>query len=572
MKIYKALYLIILLTSLSCVNTPSKKEIYIDVTIEHLKAKDSWRVTYQLPTPVTTLLFSRNTNLFRRAHWKVLSPDIELRQVIDSEVLVSKSGQVFDRVTLEHKSYYEYTPKDYEFFFKYSGGDVLMYTGHYDVYPLLKLETKSDEIIWPENRPKTRFHFLPVDGEKVVILGNVYRQKKVSWVDVAERGTYIYWGNTEPLDTGEIVAVTDKAVPDWVKSRVRQELPRLFKYYKEKTDVALNFKPVVFLSYSKPKLSGFYNAGGTLPGLIQLSMSGDGWLKESQESLEVIMKFLAHEAAHLWNGQMFNYSGMEHSWMHEGGADAFAFRAMRDLGVFSKERYLEYLNASLNKCILDIDGYPLKESSTHRKFKNYYYCGSTLAWLTELVINERDVYSFWRRLFRRIKKKADKKYGHEDYFRLLEEKAEDKEVVELMKSIVYGPYKNAGKSLKSAFIMLGQKVRPLPESNKNMSKRILRKLVVELYAQDCQGRRSLTRKKTHYLMHGEKFCQTFKKDFHLVGVNGYSVFAKPHAAYRSASRSCQKTGRVVLENQRGETINFKCKTLPGPLNFFEVVK
>lgn len=573
--INKCLQLLVFISLLSCssVQISELNNDNIVIMVEHNRKNDSWNVSYKLPKKVKALVFNRQTNTFRHKNWKIKTQGLELKLIADQEYIVSTTDTEFDQLELTHKSYYEFTPKDYEFFFEYADGDVLMYSGHYDVFPLYqKLDLKKGLKDLSESGPKSEYKLRPVSGEKVVILGNVYTEKEVRWIDKKGRGTYIYWGNTAPLDTKHLVVVVDRKVPEWLASEVKKNLPKLFDFYNKKTGVILNFKPVVFLSYAGEEEEGYSNTGGTLPGLIQLTLRGKDWKKKGDETFEYLFKFLAHEAAHLWNGQMFNSGDGKHSWMHEGGADAFAYRAMKELKVFSKERYLEFINASLNKCILGLDGsYPLVESSKKRSFKNYYYCGSTIGLLTELSLIEGNLFTFWSTLFQNAKTNKNK-YSDEMYLNELERRSGNIKILGLLKKLIYGPIGNTGSLLKELFGELKVKTGPLKASKKNMAKRIALNFLSQIYKNDCDGSINLTRKKEFYLIHGSKNCKTFKNDFKVSKAGNYHIFANAEKAYEYARRSCSKKGSINLLNSKSKTIRVSCNQLLGPYNFFEIRK
>ncbi len=561
-----------LLSVVSCSSTPKKTDKNIQITVKHQRSDDSWKISYKLPSKVKALIFNRQTNTFRHNNWKVESEDLEIKLINEQEYVVSKTGKEFDSLLLSHNSYYKYTPKDYEFFFKYSDGDVLMYTGHYDVFPLFKkVDLKNGVKDWPENRPLTEYTLLRSSNEQIIIMGSVYDKNEVRWIDTKGKGTYIYWGSTKPLDTKRLIVVVDRKVPNWLSQAVNKNLPTLFEFYNKKTGVPLSFKPVVYLNYTGEEEEGLSNSGGTLPGLIQLTLRGKDWKKKNSESFEYLYKFLAHEAAHLWNGQMYSYPDGKHSWMHEGGADAFAYRAMKELNVVTHKKYLEYINASLNKCILGLDGsYPLVESAKNRAFKNYYFCGSTIGMITELSLKEGQLFDFWSSLFSDANSKGGK-YTDKMYLEKYDELSKYTSLRNKLDTLIYGPITSTGNLLKSIFQELGVKTVPLGNGKENLAKRVAKNLLSQLYKNDCNGRLNLTRKKHYYLAHGMKECKTFKKDFKFHKVNKYNIFKQPQKAYEEARLSCNKKKYVNLKDTNSKELKVPCKKLSGPFIFFELV-
>lgn len=207
-------------------------------------------------------------------------------------------------------------------------------------------------------------------------------------------------------------------MPYWIEADVNKYLPKIFEFLEKKFDLALNFKPVIYLNYEKTTKKRLRNKGGTLPGLIQLTFKGSDWKIKNKESIEWLFWFLAHEATHLWNGQLLRYSASKHAWMHEGSADAFASRVLRHFGLIDDNTFSEYIKKSKIKCINGLeDGIALMESSKLRKFGNYYDCGHLIAQMTEKSLQKGDLFDFYRTLFHQELAK-DRIYSGEEYFQL----------------------------------------------------------------------------------------------------------------------------------------------------------
>jgi hypothetical protein len=174
-------------------------------------------------------------------------------------------------------------------------------------------------------------------------------------------------------------------------------------------------------------------SGSALQGMIEFD-ARLGKNYQSQENPWVkqwVPYVVAHESAHLWNnGEYINTSGDGGgAWVHEGGADAFAYRALRDLGVETREEYRGRLSDALSRCAfgLRLLGEPLAKSHKAGHFMNFYYCGSTIALWTEAVMASTkpsgDLFPFWRDLFRGAS--PEKHYDDALYSKLLTERSKD---------------------------------------------------------------------------------------------------------------------------------------------------
>lgn len=128
---YRLLMIFLILISFGCSHIqqkPNLEEFTLNVTIEHLANRDAWRATFRTSQPTSTLVFNRQINKFRLKNWRAITPQISIVEKNGREQIVSTSP--FQEVLFEFDSYYESTPKDYEFFQVFSDKSVVMYTGH----------------------------------------------------------------------------------------------------------------------------------------------------------------------------------------------------------------------------------------------------------------------------------------------------------------------------------------------------------------------------------------------------------------------------------------------------------
>ena len=196
----------------------------------------------------------------------------------------------------------------------------------------------------------------------------------------------------------------------------------------------------------------YNNSAGALPQLIQLSIRGKPWKKRSREGMQKLYKLLAHEVAHLWNSQLYQHNDHGgHAWMHEGGADAFAFRALRDVGIVTDEELSALEDQSFKLCKQKLKNYPLKDSAVRREFKNYYYCGEFIARVTEVITGD-SLYAFWKKLFARADKNGS--YKSNDYFDLLDKNSKRQDIIRLLRKLVYGPVENTNRLLDKIYALI----------------------------------------------------------------------------------------------------------------------
>lgn len=348
-RILKALLIILFVCSAICgfAETKMKTDFNVNIKITHQKSEDTWLVEYSLPEKVAALKFERQDNLFREGQWKALTEGLKIKKQNDAEIIVAENGESFDKVNLSAKSYYEHLLSDYTYTIPFSDGGVLLYTGHFNILPLDTKKNSNLNVI-------TNFTFVSDGDEKILVDGKMFTSK-AQWTGDSE-GIYVYFGNLVPAETKYMIAILDPNLPQWMLDGVKDFFPKLVDFYTQKTKVALPFRPTVFISYKSTEISGFVTKGASLTGLIQLHFEGKEFNNEKNtpENVEKLFQFLAHESTHMWNSRVYHYDKDENSWMHEGGAEAFAWRALYHLNIIDKSALLKKHTQALNSCMLGL--------------------------------------------------------------------------------------------------------------------------------------------------------------------------------------------------------------------------
>lgn len=540
----KLIFIILFISLLGCsrANRKPDSEVSLKITIEHLLHKDAWKVVFQTSMPVSNLVFERQINRFRAKNWKSLTPGIKVIEVDGKERIVQSDFKLFNEASFEFSSYYEETPKDYEFFQAFSDKSVVMYTGHYNACPEY---IECD----PHN---TEFVFIPRSDEQGIVSGKIFHQS-YNWKEETGRGTYVYFGNLKPIESKSLTAIVDPVLPQWLKQRFNFVLPRLFEYYAKKTGQPLTFKPFIFLNYSSNG-EGTSMHGGTLPGLIQMSIEGNGWQKKDIDSFIDLARFFAHESAHVWNGQMFPYASGD-MWMHEGGADAFAYFALLDLKLINFQQFLDFQTESFNTCLTKLSDRPLMEVKEDPNFRAHYRCGSILALLTHAAgINSKkdhDLFYFWSQLFNRSKN-VKEPYTEEMYFSVLEEMTGNKNLNVAINTILRGPISNAKEFLVS---QLNQQHIKLKEADSNFPKsyniRMGMDLLRAMMKKDCNGKYGITGGVDGLETEAREDCTQFKNSFYITHIQKIPIVTEGAKAYDAARVHCAKKNRDLSLTARG---------------------
>jgi hypothetical protein len=371
----------------------------LELTVQHEEDDDAWRASYRAEVPIEGLVFERPAQHFRSTHWRVSTPGYSFRLLADREVLVLDEGAPSSReLSVEFGVYADYMPGEYSFFMSFSDSSAALYTGHVYAATFDPDETTLDPNALTYCRSMT---LIPREGEHLVVDGSV-RAGPSSWTDSSGKGTYAYFGTIRTVKSTTITAILDPGLPKWLAQSTSRLIPRLFDFYAEQLGVALDFVPVLLMTYDAADIPNRDYLGGTLPGQVQLGVTGRTWSEQDSDSKNRIFHFIAHESAHFWNAEMFAYENPDASWMHEGSADALADRAMRAFGMISQDELEARYQSALSECGKGLDGFALDESNQHAAYRNNYTCGLVLATWTERALQEvhpnQTLFDFWKAL------------------------------------------------------------------------------------------------------------------------------------------------------------------------------
>jgi hypothetical protein len=513
------------------------RQLVVEIALEHVANADAWQITYRLSEPVNELRFRHADYPFRLAHWQHPQGGAVRLWRDGSGDRLSARGTAFRQLTLTIPGYSRRPEKAGPLLLYFADGSRLVYTGYLEVQPM-------------DGKPvETTFTFIPRDGERVIVLGTV-SERPVRWRSTGD-GTDVYFGRTTPVVTRDLTLVVDTGAPRWLVDRTTALLPSLFAMYTARTKRPLDFKPVVFLNYGdEPRPGSRSIGGGTLPGLVQLEVRlGSDFQGSADENVgQDVVLLLAHEAAHFWNGEMFrNRADGPGDWMHEGGADAFAFRAMLDLGAMTREQYLDRLSQALSGCMLGLDEVTLHQSSQAGRTKNPYNCGGIIALLTEAVVRRRqpglDLFGFWSDLFARSR---ERRYDESTYLSTLRAHGGE-EVARLIEALLGTP--GTGARLLPALAALGVRTAADDSAMTRDYKQLAGKVAcAAVIARDCGARSMVNQAGDGCAVDPASTCQTLTPGSSLVAFGPHRIGgAGGPAAYDHVVESCADVGAVSVE-------------------------
>jgi len=301
--------------------------------------KGTWSVTYSSFVPVKQLSFKRSPDNSRKSRWISLSNEFRFDYDGNIEKVSRSDGEPFKRVTFQLKASYISLSKEYAPFSPYTDGGMLLHTGRFFA---------CAEICLPEHNEWS----IAVQAAKldnVIVRGRIYTGK-AEWLD-GDEGIKIYVGRATPQKDSNFISVIDENLSEELKTQISSRLPLLMNFFSLNMG-ELEYRPALFASYSLTDDGTFGHQGGTLPGQMFLHWYGSKAIEKINS--DEVFWFISHEVAHLFQREGANINDIKDQWVHEGGADFFAGKAIEyfsnDSDIFQRK-----LESAHNSCLSALD-------------------------------------------------------------------------------------------------------------------------------------------------------------------------------------------------------------------------
>jgi len=542
--------LAIFLLFFSCPTLAAEIDFRLHIHVQYQQEMDSWKVRYELPVAVEHLAFDRQSNFDRSKLYKIDRSKFKWGKAGDVLLIQSVDGSKFQSLDLTFGSFYDDIQKDYTHNLKFSDGSVLLYTNHL----ALGANIIADKSISPigQSFRGTQFHFYS-PKQNITFLGNNFKEKAL-WNAKGE-GTYIYFGNITPIETDNMIAIVDPTLPKWAWKNTQEYFPKLFEYYERKTSQPLSFKPIVFFNYDQIDADYSNYSGGTLDGVVQLTINGSRWKTEDKNQFNKLFHFLAHEAAHFWNGQMFSFEEQMHSWMHEGGADTFANFAMQEFGFIDSKQMMQKFEAAANNCVLKKGQQALDKSSELRRYRNYYTCGATMALASHFAIQSKDasksVFDLWKNIFKA--NQQDNTYNQQDYFKELTQLTGSNTLANSLDKFSKQTIVDNQLIVASWFAQTELGITLSTDYPQSMVRHWGKQVIYELMQMHCK-RVSFNSYADYVSTYPIKACGAFEHSMEVQFIDGLPLFGEGIDAYNSFRTKCENNGTVFLQDREKENI------------------
>ncbi|WP_353205183.1 hypothetical protein [Sphingomonas sp.] len=328
-------------------------------------------MTYRMTAPTQALHFAQALGGYRPEDWHPQSAGFRWVQDGAGERIERSDRGTFRSVRFTLPARYRALPKSYAPFSPFSDGSVLIHSGQFHAC---------------RTTPCAGTDALPIDIKATGKTIGVEARRIADRARFVSRdeGTSIFVGRLVPEAADGFIAVIDPGLPPIARDHLRQSLPRAMEDF-ARSYGALSFRPELYVSIdARPRKDGHVSTqGGTLPGQVFMHFDGENARQRvTAEAPFWLDWFFAHEAAHLFQqDKIGKLAGDETAaWIHEGGADALAARALARRGAEERSYVESRVRAAETICEKGLASAPLDKATAAGHFDLHYQCG-LLIWL-----------------------------------------------------------------------------------------------------------------------------------------------------------------------------------------------
>lgn len=381
---------------------------------------DTFEAVYTLPRAAPAWGFFRSSlaagdrQPWRPRSWTVLTPGVQLERRGAYDALVATNGGPVPRtVRVRVAPYTSELLSDYVPALRIGQDGVALFDGQFSLFSVTSRATLDRLGPDPESGPITdtstriRFRGTPQDLRLAGDTAGYGRGNSA--------GTYGLFDVPGAVEQDGMSTVVDPQMPAWLAADINTFTPRLLDRYRSLFGSPGTLRPTVLASWAGAGRPGASLNGGVLKGLVLMRVSGAGAAQPSPPLRTLAHRYIAHESAHFWLGQLVDYDKVADNWIVEGGADLLAIRALgaTEPGYDSRAA----LQKSLTDCIAASRKGGLASAALRQDYQVKYDCGAILSLVAEKVAGG-DFAPFVRRLLNA--NAADRTVSTEEWLALLE--------------------------------------------------------------------------------------------------------------------------------------------------------
>lgn len=342
----------------------------------HHVAADTWEADYHFDQPVSAFEFDGAGVPFRADAWRPLDRGVTLAAGDSTDTLRSRGKPRPDwrvAVSLYRPwSHRNYVPMD-----RQTDGGTSLYLGFFAGRALIGGEARDVNL---------RIELQGLDGETVLLPARAQ----------VDPSLYVYFGPQLPAPSGDIRTVLDPATPAWIRAAMSDTAARVSAVYAKAFARAPVEPLTVLVGAAGLEEPGYSIKGGALPGQLVFTLAGRDLKQDRPAGRARLQKMVAHELAHVWQSLVARGGiGEGEAWVHEGGAEALALRALGDAGVWTQDQVATEVG-NLRQLCADAEARHRAQPDAPSDWREAYACG-----FRRFTADNRDVFATWRALLAR---------------------------------------------------------------------------------------------------------------------------------------------------------------------------
>ena len=369
---------------------------------------------------------------WRQRSWTVLTPGVRLERRGAYDALVATNGGPVPRtVRVRVDPYTREVLSDYVPALRLGGG-VALFDGQFSLFsvasPAALDRLGPDPETGAITDTSTRVHFRG-SPTAVRLAGDT-----VGYARGNSAGTYGLFGVASATVQDGMATVVDPQMPAWLAADIQTFTPRLLERYRKLLGSPGDLRPTLLASWAGADRAGASLNGGVLKGLVLMRISGAAATQPSPPLRTLAHRYIAHESAHFWLGQLVDYDKVADNWIVEGGADLLAIRALAEADPSYDSRAA--LNKSLTECIAASRRGGLASAAQRQDFQIKYDCGAILSLVAERAAGG-DFHAFVRRIL--AANATDRAVSTEEWLALLESYPAGRPLTPLIRLLLNDP-------------------------------------------------------------------------------------------------------------------------------------
>lgn len=398
MFVFTRLCLPLLLCALSA--SAGSQQLTIDASLEPLNA-DEWQISYEISPSVSALVFVRGNGDYRRETWVPDDDAFVLERVGRTDRIRRADNRPFTEFSARLTPWTDKPTSDYTPFVTFSDGTMAAFTGQFVVgVPITDDDAAFVNGASPENAIGAVAPRITVEpgyfGRMIV---NAEVTNEATQMNLFE-GEYVYFGGASAVQTATLTAVTDEAAPEWLRTFLYDSMTKTYEYFTYRLGEIEGDKPFMIAAYRPLEGNNVSFIGGVVGSQLVVELGLGTEVADTPDSREFMVRFFAHESAHLWHRGGGIPAGGGGSWVHEGSADALAWLGLVKLDIYTPDIALALFIEAANNCVAHLADGPLAEAGRRGASIAYYDCGAIISLATHSIMREqgRDLFDFWRQL------------------------------------------------------------------------------------------------------------------------------------------------------------------------------